>query len=235
MVALRTIAHTDRHNILTAYSLQMGRLAFAIHAGNGREASRRRALLMPLSIVDCIADIKPGRDIHILHEPQPVAPLSSLRSNPIKSSLSLFIAETLTVVLRDGPADQLLYHFIEQSIFSLEAMPQTYLANFHICFLMNLGSFLGIQPDTVSYKDGSLFDMVDGTFRLTAPLHRNFLDSQSSRLVATLCRISYANLHTFHFTRAERNRVLDTILRYYSLHHSGMGSIKSLAVLRELF
>lgn len=235
MVALRTIAHSDRHNILTAYSRELGRIAFAINAGNGKEASRRRALLMPLSIVECIADIKPGRDIHMLFEPRNVVPLTSLRANPIKSSLAMFIAEVLSVVLHEGPADSYMFQFIEQSIMTLEAIPKGHLGNFHICFLMNLGSFLGIQPDADSYAAGMVFDMHDGTFRITAPLHRHYLEGEAAAIVASLCRINYANMHNFRFTRQQRAQVLDTILQYYSLHHTGMNSLKSLTVLRDLF
>ncbi|MDE6153062.1 MAG: recombination protein O N-terminal domain-containing protein, partial [Muribaculaceae bacterium] len=46
-IALRTVRHSDRHSILSAYTRQRGRMSFLIPAGNGREATRRRAMLMP--------------------------------------------------------------------------------------------------------------------------------------------------------------------------------------------
>ena len=111
-IALRTVRHNDRHSILSAYSAECGRVAFAIPAGAGKEASRRRALLMPMSIVECVADIKPGREVSLMSEPRALAPLMGLRTNPIKSSIALFLAEVLGVVLRDGPPDSTLYKYI---------------------------------------------------------------------------------------------------------------------------
>ena len=235
IIALRTIRHSDRSSILTAYSLEAGRIAFAIPAGAGREASRRRALLMPLSVVECVADIKPGRDIHIMHEPRTVIPLTALRSSPVKSAIALFIAELLATVLRDGPPDELLYSYVTRSVAMLETLPSRGIANFHIWFLYNLGRYLGIEPDSSEYRPGMVFDMIDGRFRFSPPLHRHYLSPTESAAVAALARMTPANMHLFRMTRTERNALLDEILKYYSLHHVGLSGLHSIDVLRELF
>lgn len=234
-IALRTVRHNDRHSILSAYSAECGRVAFAIPAGAGKEASRRRALLMPMSIVECVADIKPGREVSLMSEPRALAPLMGLRTNPIKSSIALFLAEVLGVVLRDGPPDSTLYKYICSSIEVLDLLPSNRSANFHVCFLWGLGRFIGIEPDTEEYRTGMVFDMQDGRFRMSAPLHPNYLDSERSQAVAAVSRMRYATMHLFKMSRAQRNELLDGILRYYSMHYAGLQSLRSLEVLRELF
>ena len=234
-IALRTVRHNDRHSILSAYSAECGRVAFAIPAGAGKEASRRRALLMPMSIVECVADIKPGREVSLMSEPRALAPLMGLRTNPIKSSIALFLAEVLGVVLRDGPPDFTLYKYICSSIEVLDLLPTNRAANFHICFLWGLGRFIGIEPDTMEYRAGMVFDMQDGRFRMSAPLHPNYLDSERSQAVAAVSRMRYATMHLFKMSRVQRNELLDGILRYYSMHYAGLQSLRSLEVLRELF
>lgn len=234
-IALRTVRHNDRHSILSAYSAECGRVAFAISAGAGKEASRRRALLMPMSIVECVADVKPGREVSLMSEPRALAPLMGLRTNPIKSSIALFLAEVLGVVLRDGPPDPTLYKYICSSIEVLDLLPSNRSANFHVCFLWGLGRFIGIEPDTEEYRTGMVFDMQDGRFRVSAPLHPNYLDSERSQAVAAVSRMRYANMHLFKMSRVQRNELLDGILRYYSMHYAGLQSLRSLEVLRELF
>lgn len=234
-IALRTVRHNDRHSILSAYSAECGRVAFAISAGAGKEASRRRALLMPMSIVECVADVKPGREVSLMSEPRALAPLMGLRTNPIKSSIALFLAEVLGVVLRDGPPDSTLYKYICSSIEVLDLLPSNRSANFHVCFLWGLGRFIGIEPDTEEYRTGMVFDMQDGRFRVSAPLHPNYLDSERSQVVAAVSRMRYANMHLFKMSRVQRNELLDGILRYYSMHYAGLQSLRSLEVLRELF
>lgn len=235
IIALRTIRHTDRSSILTVYSLEAGRLAFAIPAGAGREASRRRAMLMPLSIAECIADICPEREVHIMHEPQTIVPLTNLRANPIKSSIAMFIAELLGAALLDGPPDEMLYNYLAQAITILESLPSRGIANYHIWFLYGLGHFLGIEPDASDYKPGMVFDMLDGIFRQTPPLHRHYLPATQSAIVAELSRMTPANMHLYRMSRSQRNELLDGILQYYSLHHVGLSSIRGLDILRDLF
>ncbi len=234
-IALRMVRHNDRHSILSAYSDECGRVAFAVPAGAGREAARRRALLMPLSIVECVADVKPGRDVSLMSEPRALTPLMGLRANPIKSSIAMFLAEVLGVVLRDGPPDAVLYKYVRSSIEVLDALPADRAANFHICFLWGLGRFIGIEPDTEGYRDGMIFDMRDGCFRVAPPMHPNYLDSLHSKAVAAVSRMTYVNMHLFRMSRVERNELLDGVLNYYSLHYAGLQSLRSLDVLRELF
>lgn len=235
IISLRTIRYNDRHNILTAYSLEGGTVAFLTPAGQGREASRRRALLMPLSLIECVGDRRPGHEIMVMHEPQATAALSSLRSNPIKSSVAIFLAEVLTAILREGVPDEHLFKYIEESVRLLDRLPQSRCANFHVCFLYRLGHYLGIRPDATGYREGMVFDLLDSRFRQTPPLHGRFLAPAESAAVAALDRMNFRNMHFFAMSRRERNALLDGILDYYSTHYASLTSLRSLDVLRAVF
>ena len=235
IVALRTIRHSDRHSILTAYSREAGRVAFAIPAGAGREAARRRALLMPLGLVECVADMKPGRDVHLMHEPRAIRALHGIGCHPVKNAVALFVAEVLDALLREGAPDELLFDYIAGSVAALDGREPRETANFHLCFLFGLGRFLGIEPDVSGCREGAVFDMRDGCYRMSVPMHSNYLTGDAAGSVALLSRMNYGNMHRFRLTRAERNATLDSILAYYSLHYAALGSLKSLDVLRVLF
>ena len=235
IIALRTIRHSERHDILTAYSREAGRVAFAITAGSGREASRRRALLMPLGLLECVADMKPGREIHTMRDPRALRPLHGLRMHPVKSAVAMFIAEVLAVILREGPADEGMFDYVARSVVALDVMEGAGVANFHICFMVGLSRVLGIEPDTADYQEGMVFDMAGGHFRLTPPLHSHYLDAARSRMVVELLRMNLTNLHLYKMNRMQRNEMLDTILEYFSLHYTALSSLRSLDVVRDLF
>jgi len=234
LIILRTIRHNERHNILTAFSLESGRVAFAVSAGSGRAASRMRALMMPLSIVECEADIKPGRDIHTMANVRSMTALHGIHSHPVRSSLAMFLAEVLGCILRDGPPDSLLWQFIADGIVNLDRIPPAKLANFHLCFLSRLAAVLGIAPDIGSYSDGMVFDMADGRFRMTPPLHPHFFSAADSRAVPMLGRLTFQTMHLWRLSRDERRRILDGILEYYSIHYATLTGLKSLDILRTL-
>ena len=233
-IALRTVKYNEKHSILSAYSLEMGRVSFLVPAGAGREAVRRRALLMPLAAFECVADIRPGREIYTMREPQATNVCHGIHSHPVKGAVSLFLAEVLTVVLRENQEDVSLFAFLQYAIGQLDTAGDS-VANFHICFLYRLGRFIGIEPDVSSYREGRVFDMLDGVFRATPPLHSNYLKQEAATAVAALSRMTFDNMHRFRFSRSQRQELLDGILRYYSIHYATLSSLKSIDVLRSLF
>lgn len=235
IIALRTVRYSDRNDILSAFSLERGPVSFLIPAGKGREASRRRALLMPLGAVECSADIRPDRSIHQMTSPRLMAPLHSLRVSPVKSALTMFVAEALSVLLREAQPDATLWRFIMDSVLELDAMPERRSANFHICFLVRLGALLGIEPDTSLYAPGRIFDMIDGTFRASAPAHSEFLTGDEAAAAALVCRLTYRNMYRLKMSRNQRGRLLEGVLRYYALHYAPIDNLRSTAILHSLF
>lgn len=233
-IALRTIKYNDKHSILSVYSLEMGRLSFLISAGNGREANRRRALFMPLSIFECVASIKPGRELHTMRDPRVLVPLHGLHSHPVKGAVSMFIAEVLNAVLRESQSDNATFAFLVDAITRFDVMTDG-IANYHLCFLYRLGRFIGIEPDISSYQKGAVFDMQEGRFRMTPPLHHKYLNADDAAVLAMLSRITFDNMRFYKFNRNQRNDLLDKILEYYTIHYSSLSQTQSLDVLRALW
>ncbi len=213
-IALRTVRYSDRNSILTAYTRQAGRLSFLVPAGTGRAAARLRALLMPMGRFECVADIRPGRDIHSIRD--------------------------VKAVVLPPVADPLLFDFIDDALVRLgdsrrgHALQGTALLNYHVCFLLRLTRFLGIEPDWPTYQPGSVLDFADGIFRRFPPAHRNYLPPGESEAASRLGRMTFRNLGLYRLTRFERNTILDRILLYYQTHYPSVGEPPSLAILRMM-
>lgn len=235
IIALRTIRHSDSRSILTAYSREHGRMSFAVPAGKGRSASRISALTMPLSFIECTADVRPGREISTLRSPAPALALTTVHSNPLKQMTAMFLAEILAVILRESQGDEAVFRFIENAVRLLDIAEGRSLANFNLWFLYNLGRLLGIEPDTSTYAPGSLLDLRDGVWRAGMALHPDVANAVESSAVWRLSRMTVTNMHLFRYTRQERNMLLDGILRYYTMHLVSLSGLKSLDILRSMF
>ena len=234
-IALRTVKYNDRNNILTAFSLEEGRVSLLVAATASREARRRRAITMPLSFFECVADLRPGHRIANISDVKPSLALPGLTGNPVKITVALFLAELLGVVLRESPEDPLLFNYLTFAAQRLDAADNVETANFPIHFLFRLGRFLGIEPDTSTYRKGRVFDMLDGTFRDSAPLHRKFLDGTDAESVYMLSRMTWDNYGKFRFNRSQRRSILSAIIEYYTVHYTSLNQLNSLDVVRELF
>jgi DNA repair protein RecO (recombination protein O) len=235
-IALRTIKYDDRRSIVTAWSTQQGRLSIAVPTGNGREAQRRRALMMPLSLFEGEIDLRPGREIVTIQDVKPIVVTASINMNPVKSVVALFLADVLERILRTNQSDSRLSKFIFESVEYFNALQSaTAIANFHLYFLYSLGSYLGIEPDIPSWHRGAVFDLKEGTFRQSAPLHTQYLEADKAEGIVLLSRMTRDNLSHIHLSKAERNEMLDRILDYYTIHLTHLESLPSLHVVRELF
>lgn len=234
LVALKATKYSDTQTILTAYSRELGRVSFALPAGKGKGATRARALCMPLGIVECDSEPRAGREILPMRQLSAGMTLSSLHSNPMKQMMAMFLAEVLAVTLQGSEADRALFDFLTASIRLLDTADTSRTANFHICFLFNLSRHLGIEPDTSTFKPGAIFDLADGRWRQSMPMHRRYLPPAESEVAFRLSRMTYSNMHRFHFNRHERNAIIDSMLEYYSLHYVTMRHLKSLDILRSM-
>lgn len=233
-IVLNTIKYNDRHNITHIYTDRHGLMSFLVAQGKTAAARMRAAMFMPLGLLQFEARIMPGKDLCTLHDVRRVHALHSLYADPVKNAVAMFMSELLTHSIQEREQNEPLFRYIATSVRLLDTITDG-VANFHICFLYHLGSFLGIEPDISSYQEGYWFDMAEGTFHSRPSGGSHNLRPEQAKVLYLLSRMSFSNLHIFRFNREERNQMLDTILTYYRLHNSTLGSLRSPDILKQLF
>lgn len=233
-IVVNVIKYNDKHNIAHIYTDRRGMLPFLVQQGTTHAARMRNAMFMPLSIIDFEARLEHGRELGTLHDVRRATMLMSIYSNPVKNAIAMFISELLAHAIQEQESNMVLYSYLRNAITRLE-QAQGSVANFHICFLYQLGSLIGIQPDVDSYRDGYWFNMADGVFTQSPHAGGKALPPEQARVLERLARMTFDNMHLFKFTREQRNDILEMILDYYRLHHSTLGTLRSPDVLKQLF
>ena len=173
ILPLRIVQYSDKTSLLSAFSRELGTISFAIPAGNGPSAARRRALLSILTPLEVEASIRPGRDVHSFKEPRALLALHLVQTDPVRASLAMFIAEVLQPILRQNEGDALIFDYIVNAMARLNDKSVA-TANFHIAFLVGLATLLGIAPNSGDFCRGKVFDMrlrlsMDARFRPRSP------------------------------------------------------------------
>ncbi len=233
-VVLHVIKYSDKNSIVHVLTSERGRMSFLLPQGSSKSAKMRNAIFMPLSIIEFEARILPNRDIHTFRSPQLMLPLTGIYGDPIKNAIAMFMAEIVERGVQGGEETDSLYKYLVGSIQLLDKIEDGK-ANFHICFMFHLGAFLGIQPDTYTYKDGSWFDMENGMFTEYMPLGDKSLPPSEAKVIMLLSRMNFSNMYLFAFNRVQRNEILDLMIKYYQLHNSTIGSLRSPDILKQLF
>lgn len=231
-IILRTIKYNDTRSIVHLLSRQLGRIPVMVNDGNTPAARRRRAIMLPGASISCILDIRENRSLQSLRDVMPQR--SMMLSDPVASTIVLFICDFLATILRDSQPDTILYDYVDYAIDTISRSRHS-IANAPIAFLLSLQQFMGIAPDTAAYSDNYCFDFGSGTFRPTPPLQSQWLDAQQAKALVTLLRMNMRNMHLFRLTRDQRHTILDLTLQYYSTHFGSLRGLQSLPVLRSLF
>ncbi len=232
-IILNTLKHSDKTTIVNSYSLHFGRISFAVFGTHGKKSSVRSAYLQPLSIVELDVMYVPGRDIQRIKDLKMNFIFSSIPFDPIKSAITLFIAEMLLKVLHQPVQDEPLFNFMKDSIIYLDSEFQNF-ADFHLIFLLKLTQFVGFYPycDSTEIK---YFDLMNGVFELQKPSHTHYLSDDYAKLFFNLLNSDYKNADRLTIGRNNRKIILNAILDYYRLHVPDFHGLKSLAVFQSLF
>ena len=195
--------------VLHTLSRDYGRKSFVV------KVSRKTpmAQFLPLNILE--ADItestrstlwRAGR-VMVRH------PLSGIRSNLYKNTMTLFMSEVLYRAVREGAREEGLYEWLERSILTLDAMESDF-SNFPLRFLTELAVAMGFSPSAEAL----------------APFAGRYYS-----LLSEFVRAPFAESMLIPMNGEVRNALSEILLKYLAHHSESSLNVQSLKVLRELY
>ena len=233
-IVLHSFTYNDKYAITQIYTEEFGRVAYLTAKSKSKQTKVPKSLFYSLSVLDMEVEHKNLRDIQRIKEAKANLSHSSILLNPVKSTVSIFLAEFISLITKDIQSNKVLFDFIYQSIRIFD-LAETGFANFHLVFMIKVSLFLGFYPNSENYMPRMFFDMQNGEFVRTKPLHPHFLNPDDSHVFQMLLRMTYENMHTFSFSGNQRMDIINRILEYYKLHFSEFPEMKSLEVFQSFF
>lgn len=233
-IVLHAFKYGESRLIVDAFTRQAGRVSFIVTMPRSAKGRAKKQFFQPLSMLELESDLRPKVQLQKMSDVQMVYAYVSLPFEASKLSISLFIAEFLYHALKGEQKNEPLFDYVRYSLEWLDSC-QSSVANFHLVFLMHLSRFLGFYPNLEGWKDGCCFDLRAGVFCQDAPLHRDILQPEDAERMEVLMRMDYPTMHLFRMSHHDRQRLLETAIRYYRLHLPDFPELKSLAVLQEVY
>ena len=233
-IVLHQIKYTDSGIVTQIYTRKFGRQSFLIKGMRNKKTGKHNINFQPLFILDMELYYKAAREMQTLKEFSVSFAPYDIYSNIKKSSVAIFLGEVLTSVLKEETPHDEMFEYIEESIMYFENCKESF-ANFHIAFLAGLSSFLGFEPHPRLEKEDQFFDMLNGIFVPVPPVHGNYANEEITNILADFFVSSYDSISNISLSGKIRNDILETLVRFYSLHLPGLKRIKSLEILKEVF
>ena len=233
-IVLHSVKYSDSGIVVNLYTSKLGRLSVLIRGIGRKKTGKHSMIFQPLFILEMEIYYKSSREIQLMKEYSLVYPSYSLISDIRKSSVAIFLGEVLTSVLGEETPNKGMFEYIEESIMFFEDGRDDY-ANFHIAFLTGLMRYLGIEPLKRQDKHEVFFDMRNGRFVRTPPSDGDYADENISVIISDFLNSTVNEAGKISLTGKQRNEVLETLIKYYSIHLPSLKKINSLEILKEVF
>jgi len=213
-IIFHSIKYGESDIIAQALTETFGKQSFLIHGVRKKKSTLSSYLIQPFSLLEIVAYIKETRDLQRVKEIKPSIILKTIHFDIKKSSIALFLSELMNKTLREVEPNIQLFNYLNHAIQILD-FEEEGIENFHLIFLMQFTKFLGIHPknnvELATYK-------LPGDFQIKHLLDLSLTDAKKLKINGLV-----------------RSQLLDQLINYYKDHIDGIGKIKSLDVLRDVF
>jgi DNA repair protein RecO (recombination protein O) len=232
-IVLKTTLYSESSVVVQIFTEKFGIQSYMINGVKKPKAKIRMNMLQPLHLVEMIVYHKNNTSIQRVSELRPAPIFKSIPYDIIKSTIVLFLNEVLYKSIRQQTTDEYLFDFIFSSVCWFDESEELNV-NFHLAFLLKLSRFLGFAPSTQTKSDQSYFDLQEGEFRSSIPVHPYFLDKSDASLFISLFSIPFEKINEINMENQTRRSILDKILVYYTLHTASFGDIRSHQILEDV-
>lgn len=230
---LQSIRYGDHDLIVKVYTLNGGLQSFMVKGVRGKTSRNRAAFFQPMTFLGFVQKSKPGSNaLCYMGDVEVAYTYQSIPNVMNKSAILMYVAELLSHALTQQEPNEPLYSFVSQSITWLDLVEEGY-ANFPLYFTLELSRFLGFYPQA-NYRGRALFDMMEGRFVSTAPLHPYYLDEEYSQMLSQLLNRGIDELPKVTMAGTQRSALLDGIITFMRLHAPLLKGLQSHEVLKEV-
>lgn len=233
-IVLRSVRFGDSSLIVDVLTKSSGRVSFMVHIPKTSKGKIKKQYFQPMTLLDFEYDFRQRSNLQRIKDVRVSLPYSSIPIDPAKSCISLFLSEFIYYATRNEQENPTLFTYISTSLEWLDNAYEDF-ANFHLVFMMRLGKFLGFHPFLEDFTPGCFFDLRNGCFTLSMPLHTDFLNAADAGHLYNLMRMNFDTMKLFKLSHDDRNRITEIVLRYYKLHLPNMPELQSFDILREVF
>lgn len=232
-IILRSRNYSDTSVIIKCYTKQKGISSIIARGVKNKKKNSVMAMFQPLSLVEVVTySKKADAELKSFKEIKSNYFYRNLHSDPLKSSLTMFLAEMLESTLKEEEPNELLFSFLETSFQYLDDL--SHYANFHISFLIELTKHLGFYP-MIDDFDKKYFDIEYGVFYDYNKKSPYIFSGEIIENFKLFLGMKFVESSEVTLSKQQRNDLLKFIIYYYSLHVSNFKEPKSFEVLKLLF
>lgn len=232
-IVFHTTRYSETSAVVKIYTEDFGLMSFIVKGLYSRKSKLRSAIFGHLALLDLVVERHEHKSLHYIKEVNLNRLVPDFSESMTRNSVVMYINELLYKCVREEECNRPLFVFIINALQNLGNRELPVQA-FHLLFMLKLSSFLGFMPRLSKTDAGSFFDMEEGLFLDSEPLHRYFISGKPAAALELLQAMDYDDLKNFSITAPVRDELLERLLDFYRLHIPELGEMKSVKVLQEI-
>jgi DNA repair protein RecO (recombination protein O) len=232
-IVLHTTKYAETSLIAQIITLDFGVKSYIVNGVRGKKSKLKATVFQPMALVEMIVSNNEKTGLQRISEITIQYPYSEIPYNIIKSSIVLFLNELVYKAIKEQHPDENMFEYLKNSLQILD-LKYDNCANFHIFFMIHLSRYLGFFPEGNYSESTPLFDLLEGRFVSRIPSHVNYLDATSAKLFSGFIDSSYTTIQHLIIDKQQRKQLVQALIKYYQLHISSFGEMKSYDILEQV-
>jgi len=233
-IVLHQLKYSETSLIVKIYTELFGLQTYLVKGALSKRSSLRNSHFQPMTMLDLVVYHKEKNQLQHIRESEISEPFHAISSDLRKSTMALFLSEILMKSVNEDEANNDMFAFISSSLRFLD-MQEEGVEYFHLFFLAKLSMHLGFYPRGNPALEGDHFDLREGRFANVQPSHPDYLDRELGLKLYMLSTSQASDLANMFMDKSLRNELMNAILLYYQIHLNGLGTIKSVEILKTVF
>jgi len=203
--------------------------------GLSKKKNSPRSILFPLSILELQVTDRDNKSLQQINEVSMHKPTFELLSNPVKSSIAIFLNEVLHRSIEVNYHNEVLYDFLENAIQLLDSCSNV--KNFHLWFMLELSKYFGFYPMKKSELCSAKFqfELESGTFTDIGGCSGAFIDVSAAAVLDEVLGMKFDKLSSLIISSFDRKALLHGLVDYFIIHVPSLKRVSSLEVLETVF
>ncbi len=243
-IVFHSIKYSETSVIVKIYTGMFGIQSYLFKGIRVSKSKIKPGLFQSMTLLDLVVYHREKHSLQSVKEVRIAHPFKTIPFDIRKSSVVLFINELAYKAIREEEPNPDLFEFLWQTCLDLDGTEES-VSGFHIRFALELMHHLGIFPQNNYSSAFPVFNLREGLFQASIPVHPNYLDQEYSRMMSGVlekCQVEanqngeivkWRNGEMFQDAGA-RNKLLEIILLYYQLHLPGFREVQSHHILHEV-
>ena len=229
-IVFKSLPYSETSLILDIYSRQNGLHSYIVSGIRKKKSTVGQNLYRPINLLSFVAYVSDQEKLFRIKEAKYEHLYDQVNRSVIPSTVAMFMIDLCRSTIKERESNPELYDFIFHCLMDLDQTKSSLIYH-HLKFAIELSQYLGFYPRDNWSEENPIFNLETGLFIPHSTGSNYGITVDESKLLIDIINGVAQPISD----KITRQKLLDSLMKYYQLHVEGFKQLSSLEVCRTLF